>query len=104
MSKIMIEVINSAIRYNKVRYEVGEITEVLSEHIVPKFMKVLGEKSTDQSPITYEEKPLVLNEEGLKALSLDGLKDYAWEFGIKLGKARTEEGIIAKILESQKGE
>ena len=104
MQKVLVQVIDIPVRYEKVTYYKGETFQVLPKHISPKFMKVLGEKSKDQSPVQYQDKPLNLNEEGLRALSLDGLKDYAEEMGIKLGRARTEEGIIDKILEAQKGE
>lgn len=102
MARTLIQVITTNVMYNGVLYMIGDTLEVADEHILLDCMKVLGEKSEDQTPITYEHEPLILNIEGLKALSLDGLKDYAKEFGIKLGKARTEEGIIEKILEAQK--
>ena len=102
MQKVLVEVVNNSVMYNDKLYLVGQTFEIIPEHIILQCMNVLGEKSKDQTPIHYDEKPLVLNEEGLKALSLDGLKDYAEEFGINLGRARTEEGIIAKILEAQK--
>lgn len=104
MKKVLVEVIDIPVRYEGVTYYKGQTFQVLPDHVSNKFMKVMGEKSKDQTPISYEDKPLSLDKEGLEALSLDGLKDYASEMGIKLGRARTEEGIIEKILEAQKGE
>lgn len=102
MSHKLVEAITTNVMYNDKLYMIGDTFECKDEHIILSCMKVLGEKSKDQSPITYKDKPLILNIEGLRALSLDGLKDYAEEFGINLGRARTEEGIIEKIIESQK--
>lgn len=101
MEKVLVKVKDIPVRYDKVTYYKGDTFEMLSSHVSNSIVEVMGELSEEQSPVTYEHKPLSLNKEGLKALSLDGLKDYAKEFGIELGRAKSKDSIIEKILKVQ---
>lgn len=102
MARTLIQVITTNVMYNNVLYMIGDTLEVENEHILLDCMRVIEDDYEERAPITREDEPLIPHIEGLKALSLDRLKEYAEEFGINLGKARTKEGIIEKILEAQK--
>ena len=64
-------------------------------------MKLVGEIAEDQSDFFIGD-PVVLDKEQLEMMSEDGIKDYAKEFKIDLGRTSTKEGMINKITKAQK--
>ena len=98
---VLVEVIDWPVRYNGVRYNRGEQFQIEEHDFMPSSMKLVGEVSNDQSDFFIGE-PVVLSKKELLTMSIDGLKDYAKEFKIELGRASTVEGIVEKIVKAQK--
>lgn len=98
---VLVEVINLPVRYGGKTYRKGELFQVESHHVAPKFMKLVGEVDKDQADIFVGE-PIVLNKDALEEMSIEGLKDYAKAFDINLGKSNSKDGIIEKIVKAQK--
>mgnify|MGYP003415417619 CR=1 FL=1 len=100
---VLVEVIKNPIRYEGKRYYKGEQFQVDAHHVNPAIMKLVGEVDSDQTGFSFGQ-PIVLSEEQLEKMSVDGLKDYAKEFDIKLGRASSKDGIIEKIVKAQSKE
>ena len=98
---VLVEVIDVPVRYKGVRYYKGEQFEIESHFVMPSVMKLVGEVAEDQSDF-FIGNPVVLSKKELLTMSIEGLKDYAKEFKIELGRASTVEGIVEKIIKAQK--